>query len=139
MPPAWNRLKSYNYPARYVGHSNYVGRIDEYPFDPYTDSQWTLVPGLADTAGISFRSVNYPTRYLRHSNYQMTLDVDDGTTTFAQDATFHRTAGLADTSWSSFRSHNNPDRYLRHANYVLRIDPVSTATDKADATFSVGS
>ncbi|MFD5635775.1 glycoside hydrolase family 43 protein [Streptomyces sp. NPDC127077] len=137
--PAWNRLKSYNYPARYVRHSNYVGRIDAYPFDPYADAQWTLVPGLADTAGVSFRSVNHPTRYLRHSNYQMVLDVDDGTTTFAQDATFHRTAGLADTSWSSFRSSNYPDRYLRHANFVLRIDPISTTTDKADATFSVGS
>ena len=76
--PAWNRLKSYNYPARYVRHSNYTGRIDEYPFDPYADAQWTLVPGLADAAGVSFRSVNYPTRYLRHSNYQMALAVNDG-------------------------------------------------------------
>lgn len=42
--PAWNRLKSYNYPARYVRHSNFVGRIDEYAFDPYTDGLWKLVP-----------------------------------------------------------------------------------------------
>lgn len=65
------------------------------------------------------------------------VDADDGTTLFAQDATFHRTAGLADPSWSSFRSHNHPDRYIRHFNYALRIDPISTATGGVDATFSV--
>ncbi|MER5600887.1 glycoside hydrolase family 43 protein [Streptomyces sp. NPDC002265] len=136
--PAWNRLKSYNYPARYVRHSDYVGRIDEYPFDPYADSQWKLVPGLADSAGVSFRSVNYPTRYLRHSDYRLRLDADDGTSVFAQDATYYRTAGLADASWSSFRSYNYPTRYIRHSDYVLRIDPVSTATEQQDATFRVG-
>jgi hypothetical protein len=136
--PAWNRIKSYNYPARYVRHSNYVGRIDQYPFDPYTDSQWKLVPGLADSAGVSFQSVNYPTRYLRHYNYALQLDVNDGTSTFAGDATFYRTAGLADSSWSSFRSYNYPTRYIRHSDYVLRIDPISTTTEKQDATFHVG-
>jgi hypothetical protein len=136
--PAWNRLKSYNFPARYVRHSNYAGRIDEYPIEPYKDSQWALVPGLADSSGVSFRSVSHPTRYLRHYDYALRLDVNDGTSTFAGDATFYRTAGLADASWASFRSYNNPTRYLRHANYVLRIDPVSTATDRQDATFRIG-
>ncbi|MER5215193.1 glycoside hydrolase family 43 protein [Streptomyces sp. NPDC002838] len=136
--PAWNRLKSYNFPARYVRHSNYAGRIDEYPFDPYTDSQWKLVPGLADSSGVSFQSVNFPTRYLRHYNYELRLDANDGTSTFAADATFHRVAGLADSSWSSFRSYNNPTRYIRHANFALRIDPISTSTERQDATFHVG-
>ncbi|MEU1040703.1 glycoside hydrolase family 43 protein [Streptomyces sp. NPDC005907] len=136
--PAWNRLKSYNYPDRYVRHADLTARIDTYPFDPYADSMWKLVPGLADPTGISFRSVNYPTRYLRHYDYQLRLDTNDGSSGFAQDATFHRTAGLADASWASFRSHNQPTRYIRHSNHVLRIDPVSTVTDRADATFSVG-
>ncbi|MFI6007420.1 glycoside hydrolase family 43 protein [Streptomyces sp. NPDC051243] len=135
--PAWNRLKSYNFPDRYWRHVDFLGRIDPYPFDPYTDSQWKLVPGLADPSGVSFQSLNQPTRYLRHSYYQLRLDANDGTTRFAQDATFHRTAGLADPSWSSFRSHSHPDRYIRHFNYALRIDPISTATGRADATFSV--
>ncbi|MGW2520199.1 glycoside hydrolase family 43 protein [Streptomyces sp. NPDC001617] len=136
--PAWNRLKSYNFPARYVRHSDYVGRIDTYPIEPYKDSLWTLVPGLADSSGVSFRSVNYPTRYLRHYNYALQLDVNDGTSTFAADATFYRTPGLADASWASFRSYNYPTRYIRHSNYVLRIDPISTTTDRQDATFRVG-
>ncbi|QNP74279.1 AbfB domain-containing protein [Streptomyces roseirectus] len=136
--PAWNRLKSYNFPARYVRHAGYAARIDEYPIEPYKDSLWTLVPGLADSSGVSFRSVNNPDRYLRHYDYALRLDVNDGTSAFAGDATFHRTAGLADASWTSFRSYNNPDRYLRHYSYALRIDPISTATERQDATFRVG-
>jgi hypothetical protein len=136
--PTWNRLKSYNYPGRYVRHSNYLGRIDPYPVDPPADSQWKLVPGLADGSGVSFQSVSFPTRYLRHYNYALQLDVNNGTSTFAQDATFYRTPGLADSSWSSFRSYNYPTRYIRHSNYALRIDPISTTAEKQDATFHVG-
>ncbi|MCU7820162.1 glycoside hydrolase family 43 protein [Kitasatospora sp. DSM 101779] len=135
--PAWNRLKSYNVPDRYWRQVDSLGRIDPYPFDPYTDSQWKLVPGLADSSGVSFQSATQPTHYLRHFNYQLRLDANDGTTRFAKDATFHRTAGLADPAWSSFQSYNFPDRYIRHYAYQLRIDPISTATGRADATFSV--
>ncbi|MGW2855484.1 AbfB domain-containing protein, partial [Streptomyces sp. NPDC001215] len=136
--PSSNRLKSYNHPARYLRHADFVGRIDEYPIDPYLDSEWKLVPGLADSAGVSFQSVNYPTRHLRHYDYELRLDADDGTSTFAGDATFYRTPGLADSGWASFRSYNFPTRYIRHSDYVLRIDPISTATDRQDATFRVG-
>ncbi|MCL7424635.1 glycoside hydrolase family 43 protein [Streptomyces sp. YS415] len=136
--PAWNRLKSYNFPARYVRHSGFAGRIDTYPVEPYKDSLWKLVPGLADASAVSFQSVNHPTRYLRHADYAVRLDVNDGTPAFAGDATFHRTTGLADASWSSFRSYNNPTRYLRHYGYALRVDPVATATERQDATFRVG-
>ncbi|GAA1031955.1 hypothetical protein GCM10009557_28850 [Virgisporangium ochraceum] len=62
---------------------------------------------------------NFPGRFLRHVNYEV--------------------AGLSDPTWSSFRSYNLPDRYLRHSGYVLRVDPVSTATDREDATFRVTS
>ncbi|MFD7504179.1 glycoside hydrolase family 43 protein [Streptomyces sp. NPDC059850] len=136
--PAWNRLKSYNYPDRYVRHFGYAGRIDTYPFDLYTDAMWKLVPGLADSSGVSFQSVNNPTRHLRHYDYQLRLDVNDGTSAFAADATFYRTAGLADSTWASFRSYNNPTRYIRHSDYALRVDPISTATERQDATFRVG-
>ncbi|MCD0443988.1 glycoside hydrolase family 43 protein [Glycomyces sp. A-F 0318] len=135
--PQWNRLKSYNFPDRFVRHAANVARIDPFPMEPPADQQWRLRPGLADASGVSFESVNYPGRYLRHVDYAVGLVQNDGSTQFAQDATFHRTAGLADGAWASFRSHNFPDRYLRHSGYVLRIDPVATATDRADATFQV--
>ncbi|MDG4797081.1 glycoside hydrolase family 43 protein [Micromonospora sp. WMMD1082] len=138
--PNWVRLKSSNFPDRYVRHAGNIGRLDAYPFDPYQDQLWRMVPGLADPAGVSFQSVNVPSRYLRHSNYAIRLDADDNTATFRADATFHRVAGLADAGWQSFRSHNFPDRYLRHADYLLRIDPLSansSASDRQDATFRV--
>jgi non-reducing end alpha-L-arabinofuranosidase len=138
--PNWNRLKSKNFPDRYVRHASNVGRIDVYPFDPYADSQWRIVPGLADGAGVSFESVNFPGRYLRHSNYSVVLAANDGTALFRGDATFYRTAGLGDSAQSSFRSYNVADRYLRHSNYTLRIDPLtpsSPAVDRLDATFQV--
>jgi hypothetical protein len=140
--PSWVRLKSYNFPDYFVRHANRVGRIDPYPFDPYRDQMWQMVPGLADSAGVSFQSVNNPGNYLRHSNYAMRLDPNDNTATFRADATFYRTAGLADSSWTSFRSYNFPTRYLRHSGYLLRIDPLSSsssATDRQDATFRITS
>jgi hypothetical protein len=139
--PTWNRLKSNNLPDDFVRHANNVGRIDPYPFDPYADSQWRLVPGLADPAGVSFQSVNFPDRYLRHFNFAMALAVNDGTATFRADATFYRTPGLANSAQTSFRSYNFPDRYLRHSSLLLRIDPLSASSatvDRQDATFQVG-
>lgn len=138
--PTWRRLKSYNFPGRYVRHSNYAARIDEYPFDPYQDQQWVVVPGLADSAGVSFRSVNFPTRYLRQSSYAIRLEPDDGTSTYPSDATFYPTSGFADSSWTSLRSHRYPDRYVRHYSYVLQLSQITSAsatTDKQDATFKI--
>ncbi|GAA1256560.1 hypothetical protein GCM10009677_03350 [Sphaerisporangium rubeum] len=138
--PNWVRLKCSNYPDYFVRHYNRVGRVDPYPFDPYQDQMWRMVPGLADSAGVSFESVNYPGYYLRHWDYAMRLDPSENTTVFRADATFYRVPGLADSSWSSFRSYNFPTRYLRHYDYLLRIDPLSSsssATDRQDATFKV--
>nr|WP_062339944.1 glycoside hydrolase family 43 protein [Herbidospora sakaeratensis] len=137
--PNWVRLKSYNFPDRFVRHANLVGRIDAYPFDPHQDQLWRMVAGLADSAGVSFESVNRPGSYLRHWDYAMRLDPNDGSAVFRADATFYRVAGLADGNWSSFRSYNFPTRYLRHYDYLLRVDPISTATERQDATFRVTS
>ncbi|WP_022877456.1 glycoside hydrolase family 43 protein [Microbacterium sp. B19] len=131
------RLKSWNFPDRYVRHSNYQGRIDPLPFDPQADSQWRLVPGLADPNAVSFESVNIPGYYLRHSNFALVLNQNDNSAQFAADATFTRVPGLANSTWSSFRSYNYPDRYIRHYDFQLKLDPISSATDQADATFHV--
>lgn len=138
--PNWIRLKASNFPDRYVRHANFVARLDTYPFDPYQDQLWRMVPGLADPAGVSFEAVNVPGRYLRHFNFAIRLDPNDNTALFRADATFYRTTGLADAAWSSFRSFNFPTHHLRHSNFSLRIDPISASsgvTDRQDATFRV--
>ncbi len=138
--PTWNRVKSYNFPDRFMRHSSFNGRIDQAPIDPINDSKWKLVAGLADSNGVSFESVNYPGYYLRHSNYILVVNQNDNSATFKADATFYKTSGFADAAWTSFRSYNFSDRYIRHSNYVLRIDPItgsSSAADKQDATFKI--
>ncbi|WP_081970153.1 AbfB domain-containing protein [Paenibacillus sp. FSL P4-0081] len=133
---AYNRVQSFNFQTRYMRHQNYVGRVDA-NVSPVADSQWKIVPGLADPSSISFESVNKPGYYLRHSTYNIALSQNDGTGSFAQDATFRVVAGLADSTWSSFQSYNYPDRYIRHSNNVLSIQPISTTLEKADATFKL--
>ncbi|MEU4420895.1 family 43 glycosylhydrolase [Actinoplanes sp. NPDC024001] len=130
------RLQSYNFPDRYVRHQAYAARIDA-NVNPALDAQFRVVAGLANGAAgtVSFESVNFPGHYLRHNNYVLRLEPNNGSATFRADATFRQVAGLEDAAWSSFQSYNFPDRYLRHSNYVLRIDPVTTATERADATF----
>lgn len=133
----WNRLKSFNFPGSYVRHSGFVGRIDELPFEPYEDSQWRLVPGLADPTGVSFESVNHPGQYLRHQNFDVRLSGSDGSAGFKADATFYKEAGLANAHWSSFRSYNYPDRYIRHSGKVLYLHEISGSPGREDATFRV--
>ncbi|GAA4943265.1 hypothetical protein GCM10023238_06450 [Streptomyces heliomycini] len=105
--PAWNRLKSYNHPARYVRHADYLARIDTYPFDPYTDSQWKTVPGWpTPPESPSSRSATPPLpaalrlpgpsrRQRRHRRLRPGRHLP-------------RVAGLAHASWSSFRSTTTP-------------------------------
>jgi hypothetical protein len=134
---AAKRLQSYNLQDRYVRHSNYDVRIDP-NVSPAADAQFRVVPGLANASGsVSFESVNFPGYYLRHYAFDFVLAANDGTSTFAGDATFRQVAGLADASWSSFQSYNYPDRYIRHSNYLLKLETVTTAQARADATFKV--
>ncbi|WP_125775072.1 glycoside hydrolase family 43 protein [Antribacter gilvus] len=128
------RLQSYYFQDRYVRHVNHVVQIDA-NVTPAQDAQWRIVPGLAGNGTVSFQSVNYPGYYLRHQDYVVVLAQDDGSAGFKADASFTPVAGLASSSWTSYRSSNYPDRYLRHYAYKLRIDPISTATERADATF----
>jgi len=125
-------------PANYFfRHYDFLARLSADPVSPTNDSRFRVVPGLADPAAVSFESVNFPGYYLRHYNYQLRLDRKDGSSVFNQDATFYKVPGLADSSKSSFQSYNFPTRYIRHYDYQLRIDPIGTAQERSDATFSI--
>lgn len=138
--PTWNRIKSYNFPDRFVRHAAFAGRIDQAPIDPLDDSKWRVVAGLADSNAVSFESVGFPGYYLRHSNFKLVVNKNDGTSVFKNDATFYKSAGLADSTWTSFKSFNFPDRYIRHSAFSLQLDLISAASpagDKQDATFKI--
>jgi hypothetical protein len=132
-----NRIQSFNYQDRYIRHYDYDVRIEP-NVSPAQDAQFRIRPGLANNSGyVSFESVNYPGYYLRHYGFDFVLAANDGTATFAGDATFRQVAGLANSSWSSFQSYNYPDRHIRHYGYALRLDPITDTAGRNDATFRI--
>jgi hypothetical protein len=136
--PTGNRsLRSVNATDRYVRHRDNLAYVE--PAGTTTarqDATFTIVPGLANSACVSFRSVNFPDRYLRHYNFRVRLDVYGGDATFARDATFCGRTGLA--GGMSFESYSHPGRYLRHYNYEVRVDLYTAGSAFAgDASFTV--
>jgi hypothetical protein len=96
-------------------------------------STFTIVAGLADGNGYSFR--NAAGNYLRHWDFRARFDANDGSSTFARDATYIARTGTASGS-VRLESYNYPGYYLRHYNYQLRVDP-SDGTDlfRQDSSF----
>ncbi|MBW8804193.1 MAG: AbfB domain-containing protein [Catenulisporales bacterium] len=84
------------------------------------DSTWIVRNGLANSSCVSFESANVPGQYLRHYNYELYTAGDDGTSIFAQDATFCPKAGN-NGQGSSFQSVNFPTKYIRHYSYTVYI------------------
>jgi GH43 family beta-xylosidase len=130
------RLKSYNYPDRFVRHWEYRARI-EADVAPLADSQFRVVPGLAGSGTVSLESTNFPGFYLRHRDFQLYVERADGSALFGSDASFHRRAGLASPTAVSLESANFPGRYVRHRGSTLSVEAVTDATGRADATFAL--
>lgn len=128
------RFESNNYGGHFIRHYEARARIDS-NISPFEDSQWRIVPGLADSNAVSFESVNYPGRYLRHRDGEIWNDPYDGTALFNADATWWIRPGLADSNGISFESYNYPGEYIRHSNWLLWRTPINTTLDRADATF----
>ncbi|MEV0182352.1 glycoside hydrolase family 43 protein [Streptomyces sp. NPDC050625] len=130
-------IQSANYPTRYWAEQSALLNLPVVSGSSATaDKQaatFTVVAGLADANGYSFRDASG--NYLRHYNFRARFDANDGTTTFAKDATFIARVGSA-TGSVRFESYNYPGHYLRHYNYQLRVD-VSDGTDlfRQDSSF----
>jgi hypothetical protein len=84
------------------------------------DATWIVEPGLAESACVSFQSANDSGEYLRHYAFELYLETNDGTSQFAQDATFCPVPGNSGTGWS-LQSDNYPNQYIRHFNYTVYI------------------
>jgi GH43 family beta-xylosidase len=128
------RLRSHNFADRYIRHWEYRARL-EANVTNLADSQFRIVTGLNGGGSVSLESTNFPGYYLRHYNFELRVERNDGSATFRADASFQRRAGLADAAGVSLESVNFPGRYIRHSANLLYVQAVSTATDRADATF----
>ena len=84
------------------------------------DATWIVRSGLSNGSCVSFESADSSAQYLRHSNYEVYLQPNDGSSQFAQDATFCVQPGN-NGQGSSFQSVNYPSRYIRHYGYTAYI------------------
>jgi hypothetical protein len=100
---------------------------------PISDSQWIMVPGLADPFGVSFRLKSDESIYLRHYGFVLYPNQNTGGI-FIEDATFYEVEGLNDISKSSFTSYNFPSRYMQTDRDNIRIDE---NPNKHNATFTI--
>ncbi|MGW4942057.1 alpha-L-arabinofuranosidase B [Actinoplanes sp. NPDC004185] len=103
--------------TRYISHSgstvNTAVVSSSSPSTTKANASWIVRAGLANNACVSFESRNTAGNYLRHQNYQLYLNANDGSSLFAQDATFCPQAGR-NGQGNSFASVNFPDRFIRH-------------------------
>src|SRR5215472_11127505 len=81
------------------------------------DATWLIRPGLANSNCVSFQTNNGSGDYIRHSNFQLHLQPNDGSTLFANDATFCPRAGNSGSNFS-FMSYNFSYKYIRHFNFI---------------------
>ena len=130
----FHRFESSNITGDFIRHASGRARIDG-SVVPLVDSEWYVVPGLADSSAVSLESVNFPGQYLRHRNGEVWKDANDGSSIFAADATWYPRTGLANAAGVSFESYNFRGEYIRHSNYLLWRQPISTDLDRSDATF----
>ncbi|MBC9725990.1 glycoside hydrolase family 43 protein [Streptomyces sp. TRM68367] len=116
-------LRSANFPTRYWQVQSSLLNLPVVSGSSTTAekqaSSFTVVPGLADANAYSFR--DGAGNYLRHWDFRARFDANDGSSTFAKDATFIARTGTAAGS-IRFESYNYPGDYLRHYSYQLRVE-----------------
>ena len=124
----------------YLRHQNLSFSVS-FSVTPVEDSQFVVVPGLADPDAMSIQSVNFPGLYLRHDDSNLiVLGLNDGSDAFAGSATWWQRPGLADADAISLESYDQPGNYVGQKFGVVALVPESGLTTdrlREDATFVV--
>jgi len=124
-------LEAYDLPGYFVTHAGTRGPVAVLTEagDKTDAGKFYLVPGLANSQGVSFESMEFPGYYLRHRGYVIRLE-SDTSDIFNNDATWMLRPGLADPEAVSFESTAAfVGNYLIHdptSPYGLRMGPVAT-------------
>ncbi|MEV4637775.1 AbfB domain-containing protein [Actinoplanes sp. NPDC049548] len=141
-------FESRNFPGRYLRHRDYRVYSEAGTGGTFNaDATFCARPGLSG-GGTSLEASNMAGYYLRHRNEEVWMDQNTGGS-FTDDATWAVSAPLwrsgADLAVGQKRSFRvttpgYDTRYLRHYDGLARTDVITTAssaTDRADATFTV--
>ncbi|HEY0686608.1 MAG TPA: family 43 glycosylhydrolase [Steroidobacter sp.] len=130
LPDRWSPLDRSDQFLRVSGERIIVGT------GPVATTQFRQVPSRLDANQISLVPIESPgSKLVVGSDSTATLARDDGSKTFAQRSSFTKQRGLADSKGVSFASAASPASYLRNVNGELRLGSVSSAADRASATF----
>ena len=136
-PVAISRFSVYELEDAYLRHANFSLRTAFNP-NPVADSQFTIVPGLADPEAVSIESINFPGFFWRHQNNFVLLSPNDYSDTFAEEATWWMRPGLADPEAISFEAYSQPNRYIgRLLGITALVEQTDSMADRAraEATF----
>jgi hypothetical protein len=98
-------------------------------------SQFRLRDGFAGRGTTSFEALDAPGQFLRGTVAGVTLAADDGSSSFARQASFIRRPGLADARATSWEAVGARRSFLLHDGDVLRVGPVGHHRGRASATF----
>ncbi len=115
---------------------NTVAQLGPVADTAISESQFYVVPGLADPDAVSMMSIFGS--FLRHQGNNIVFASNDGSEEFAEDATWQIRPGLADDAWISFESYNQPGMYLGRQFGVMALvalNEASPLTMLEDATF----
>ena len=129
------RIQTYDQ-TEYVRHYSFNAQVDS-EISILADSQWRIVPGLADSENyISIMSVNYPGYYIcSDEDFNLAVKILEENVTYSQAASFKKVEGLADTSGVSFQSYSYPSKYIQIEDSNLVIDVIDNDTDSQNSTF----
>lgn len=136
-PLALTRFESMSAAGWYLRHRNFVAHLDP-EVTPRTDSQFVIVPGLADPQAVSIELVNFPGFFMRHQNNAIVFTPDDNTDAFKAAATWWLRPGLADDAGVSFEAYSQPDHYVGQMFGTMALITRTDSTPKRaleDATF----
>ena len=132
-----SRFRSMSYDEAYLRHTDSFLRVDV-TVNPLADSQFYILPGLADPDAISIRSINLPGHFLRHDGNSIVFTPNDGSEAFAGSATWRLVPGLADSDWISLEAYDQPGYIIgQQFGIVALIQVGDSLTDRMreDATF----
>ncbi len=133
-----SRLRSYNSSGTfYLRSVDTFARLDSVGSNtPPSDTQFYIVPGLADPDAVSIMSIFGA--FLCHEGNNVFFNANDGSEGFAADATWWFQPGLADATAISIESYNQPGMYIGRifgTVGLVALTDESPLAAREDATF----
>ncbi len=132
------RFEQYGLKDAFLRHMDLTFRVD-FDVTPIEDSEFALVPGLADPSAVSLEAVNAGHFYIGHQKNLVTLALDDGSDAVSAAATWWVRPGLADSSAISLESYDQPGYYLGKlisTTALVKLTASSPKVQREDATFT---